>query len=78
MREETRPRIGMLLHADGTCTPVRFVPTEDPLAFLAVDRDGGRIRPGPGDALRIDVLGTGQTVVVEWAADSFIFSGDAG
>lgn len=69
---ETRPSAGQLLRRDGTSVPVRFVPTGDPMVFLAVDRDGDRVRLHRGDVLKVDVLGPGQSVAIDgvntWAA----------
>lgn len=64
---ETRPRSGLLLRADGTSVPIVFVPTGDALVFLAVDRDGNRVTLEHGDAVHVDELGPGQSVVVEAA-----------
>lgn len=61
---ETRPSAGILLRPDGTSMPIMFVPTEDASVFLAVDRDGNRVTLDPGDAVHVDELGPGQSVLV--------------
>lgn len=62
---EVRPRNGLLLRADGSSLPIVFVPTEDAMVFLAVDRDGNRVRLQRGDAVHLDVLGPGQSVLID-------------
>lgn len=65
--EEIRPRNGMLLHRDGTSLPIVFVPTEDVLVFLAVTRDGERVKLDRGDTVHVDTLGPQQSVLVDGA-----------
>lgn len=61
---ETRPRGGWVQHRDGTETAVRFVPTEDPAVFLAVNIDGDPIELEFNESLLIDKLHPGQRVKV--------------
>ena len=63
-RVEVRPRAGGVRRRDGSEVPVRYVPTEDPAAFLAVTVDGDPIVLEAGDQLRADVLGPGQSIVL--------------
>lgn len=62
--DDVRPRRGALRRVDGAEEPVCFVPTDDPLVFLAVTPDGDRLAIHSGDKLTVDVLGPGQSVVV--------------
>lgn len=64
-QDEVRPRAGWIERADGTRTPVRFVRTENPKAFLAVTVDGERAIVNDGDQVSVDVVGPGQTVVIK-------------
>lgn len=69
---EVRPSAGQLLRRDGTSIPVRFIRTGEPMVFLAVDKDGDRVRLHRGDVLKVDVLAPGQSISIDgvntWAA----------
>lgn len=60
--DEVRPRFGHIDHRDGTRTPLRFLPTSDPLTFQAVTLAGKPAYVVPGEPVSVDVLGAGQTV----------------
>lgn len=64
--EEVRPRFGALTRRDGTQIPLVFHPTGDPKRFVArYASDEVPVWLEPGDQLRVDVLGPGQSVVLE-------------
>lgn len=61
--DEVQPRFGYISHRDdGTRTPLRFLPTHEPGAFLAVTLDGKPAVVCLRDAVFVDRLGPGQTV----------------
>lgn len=65
-----RPRLGSIIHTDGTATPILFEQTADPMVFAPTDLDGQPITTfQAGDTLHVDVLGPGQAVVVPALAE---------
>lgn len=67
--DETRPRFGRVICADGTEIPLVFRPDPaDSSRFLGVhagDERPVRLRPGVRADVEVDVLGPGQSVAVE-------------
>lgn len=64
--QQARPRFGTLTRRDGTTIPLVFHATTEPAVFVgrhADDEQPGML--GPGDTLRVDVIGAGQSVVLE-------------
>lgn len=61
--EPVRPRFGQLVRADGTTVPLVFQQTDDPTVFVGVHAGTEEPVPfGPGDSLKVDVIGAGQAV----------------
>lgn len=62
-QEPSRPRVGAILHADGTTSPLRFEQgPDDKTTFLPYDTDGNIASLGPGDRFEVDLIGPGQAV----------------
>jgi hypothetical protein len=61
---EVRPHHGWVVRKDGTRTDVRYVPTGNPVVFLAVSIDGEPIEIYLDESLRVDVIGPGQSIEV--------------
>ena len=69
--DETRPRFGQILRADGSTAPVVFRQLPDePTRFEALNAaDESPVAVGKGDRLSVDVIGPGQSVVFGSASD---------
>jgi len=64
MPEVVRPRVGLVKCTDGTQYDIRFVPTGERDAFMAVTPDGDPVVLGVLDSIVADALAPGQTITV--------------
>jgi hypothetical protein len=70
MSDEIRPRGGWVEREDGSRTEVRYIPTSEPNAFLAVSIDGDPIELDLTERITADALGPGQCIKVTVRAPS--------
>lgn len=66
-KKELRPRFGTLTRRNGTVVLLVFHPTKEPTVFVGrYANDEQPVILGPGDVMRVDVIGAGQSVVLEF------------